>query len=66
MHAQIKLFWTSLSKVLDKHIILKAYAFHKVQHQLNQCSKFHENSYCIFVLELHYLKLMWSKHYGTH
>ena len=27
--------WTSLSKVLDKHVGLKAYAFHKVQHQLN-------------------------------
>ena len=44
--------WTSLSKVLDKHIGLKAYAFHKVQHQLNKCSKFHENSYSCFGVTL--------------
>ena len=44
--------WTSLSKVLDKHIGLKAYAFHKVQHQLNNCSKFHENSYSCFGVTL--------------
>ena len=30
-----KSLWTTLSKVLDKHISLKAYVFHKVQHQLN-------------------------------
>ena len=39
-----KSLWTSLSIVLDKHIGLKAYKFHKVQHHLNKCSKFHENS----------------------
>ena len=35
--------WTSLLEVLDKHISLKAFAFHEVQHQLNKWSKFHEN-----------------------
>ena len=35
--------WTSLVEVLDKHISLKAFAFHEVQHQLNKWSKFHEN-----------------------
>ena len=35
--------WTSLVEVLDKHISLKAFAFHEVQHQLNIWSKFHEN-----------------------
>ena len=35
--------WTTLSKVLDKQFSLKANAFHEVQHQLNKCSKFHEN-----------------------
>ena len=44
--------WTSLSKVLDKHIGLKAYAFHKVQYQLNICSKFHENNYSCFGVAL--------------
>ena len=52
-----KSLWTSLSKVLDKHICLKAYAIHKVQHQLNKCSKFHE----IAILEL-----MWGSHYGAY
>ena len=35
--------WTSLVEVLGKHISLKAFAFHEVQHQLNKWSKFHEN-----------------------
>ena len=35
--------WTSLVEVLDKHISLKAFAFHEVQNQLNKWSKFHEN-----------------------
>ena len=44
--------WTSLSIVLDKHIGLKAYKFHKGQHQLNKCSKFHESSYSCFGVTL--------------
>ena len=56
--------WTSLVEVLDKHISLKAFAFHEVQHQLNKWSKFHE--YDFLVSELHYLKRMWGKHHGAH
>ena len=44
--------FTSLSKVLDKHIGLNAYAFHKVRHQLNKCSKFDENKYSCFGVTL--------------
>ena len=40
--------WTTLSKVLDKQISLKANAFHEVQHQLNKCSKFHKNCFSRF------------------
>ena len=40
--------WTTLSKVLDNQISLKANALHDVQHQLNKCSKFYENCYSRF------------------
>ena len=47
-----KSLWTSLVEVLDKHISLKAFAFHEVQHQLNKWSKFHENRFSCFGVTL--------------
>ena len=47
-----KSLWTILSKVLDMHISLKAYAFHKEQRQLNLCSQFYEKYYSCFGVAL--------------
>ena len=44
--------WTSLVEVIDKHISLKAFAFHEVQHQLNKWLKFHENCFSLFGVTL--------------
>ena len=44
--------WTSLVEVIDKHISLKAFTFHEVQHQLNKWSKFHENCFSLFGVTL--------------
>ena len=60
----LSISWTILSKVLDMHISLKAYAFHKVQGQLITVQNFMNNA--IFVSELHLFKVMWCKHHRAH